>query len=181
MILYFIPQPFIFQKSIQKIDFTQQRQPSLNCTLVSCLLYSYFLEANYSNTTFLSLGSYCKRSDERLKKSIFAIITYLMDISLSVIPPWMAHWKIQSPSPLDRGLFYSFWDLPHPMRGEYPMMRGVVTFWLWRKALKSDEMQISWEYSSLSPSLSWPCLPFPLAHRIIFHPNTLRPWHQCGI
>lgn len=45
------------------------------------------------------------------------------------------------------GLFYSFWDLPLPNERRAPYDEGRGGFsWLWRKALKSDEMQISWEY-----------------------------------
>lgn len=46
-----------------------------------------------------------------------------------------------------QGLFYSFWDLPLPNERRVPYDEGRGGFfWLWRKALKSDEMQISWEY-----------------------------------
>lgn len=67
--------------------------------------------------------------------------------SLSVTSLLDSPLENQSPSPLYRGLFYSFWDLPLPneRRVPYDEGRGGV-FWLWRKALKSDEMQISWDY-----------------------------------
>lgn len=91
---------------------------------------------------------------------------------------WMAHWKMQSHLQLDRGLLYFLQDLALPNERWAPQNnRSSGFFWIWRKALKSDDMQMPWEYWSLSSSLAWPCPPFPLVYKIIFFPN-LRLWYH---
>lgn len=101
-----------------------------------------------------------------------------MDVSLSVIPLLEGTLENSISFIIRQGsvVFSRFaptqWEVSALDEG------GGDFFWLWRKALKSDERQMPWEYWGLSSSVAWPCLPIPSAWGIIFHPNTLRSWHH---
>lgn len=63
----------------------------------------------------------------------------------------IAHWQFQFHLSSDKGLISFFQGLPLPNERRVLCDKGSGNFlWIWRKALKSDKMQMSWDFWTLS-------------------------------